>query len=139
MFILGFTIAGFNFRFRWIIMPNMVVIIASVIFIISYILYAEVLRENTYLSRTIEVTDNQKVIDTGMYGVVRHPMYLITIVLFLMIPLILNSLISFFIFLIYPFIIVKRINNEEEVLKRELKGYPEYIKKVKYRLIPFIW
>ena len=120
-------------------MPNMVVIIASVIFIISYILYAEVLRENTYLSRTIEVTDNQKVIDTGMYGVVRHPMYLITIVLFLMIPLILNSLISFFIFLIYPFIIVKRINNEEEVLKRELKGYPEYIKKVKYRLIPFIW
>ncbi len=139
MFILEFTIAGFNFRFRWIIMPNMVVIIASVIFIISYILYAEVFRENTYLSRTIEVTDNQKVIDTGVYGVVRHPMYLITIVLFLMIPLILNSLISFFIFLIYPFIIVKRINNEEEVLKRELKGYPEYIKKVKYRLIPFIW
>ncbi len=139
MFILGFTIAGFNFRFRWIIMPNMVVIIASVIFIISYILYAEVLRENSFLLRTVEVEDNQKLIDTGLYSIVRHPMYTVTIFLFLSIPLILGSIISFVIFLIYPFIIIKRINNEEEVLGRDLKGYKEYQKKVKYKLIPFIW
>ena len=139
MFISGFIIAGLNYKYNWIKLPNIVVIISSIVFIIFYILYAEVLRENTYLSRTIEVVDNQKVIDTGMYGIVRHPMYIITIILFLMIPLVLNSLISFFIFLIYPIIIIIRINNEEKVLEKELKGYIEYKKKVKYRLIPFIW
>lgn len=139
MFISGFIVAGLNYKYNFIILPNIVVIISSIVFIIFYILYAEVLRENTYLSRTIEVVDNQKVIDTGMYGIVRHPMYIVTIILFLMIPLVLNSLISFFIFLIYPIIIVIRINNEEKVLEKELKGYTEYKKKVKYRLIPFIW
>lgn len=139
MFLFGFIIAGLNYRFKWVTLPDIVVIISSIIFIISYILYAEVLRENTYLSRTIGVQENQKVVDTGLYGVVRHPMYSITLLLFLTMPLILGSIISFIIFLIYPFIIVKRIKNEEEVLERELKGYKEYKNKVKYRLIPFIW
>ena len=139
MFILGFSIAGLNYKYNWTHISNTIVYISSIVFVISYILYAEVLRENTYLSRTIEVVDNQKVIDTGMYSIVRHPMYTITIILFLMIPLILGSIISFLIFLIYPFIIIIRINNEEKVLKKELKGYKEYMKKVKYKLIPFIW
>lgn len=139
MFLLGFIIAGLNYRFKWIIIPNIIVIIASILFAISYILYAEVLRENTYLSRTIKVEKNQKVVDTGFYGIVRHPMYSITLMLFLTIPLILGSIISFVIFLIYPFIICKRIINEEEVLEKQLKGYKEYKKKVKYRLIPFVW
>lgn len=139
MFISGFILAGLNYRFNWILLPNIVVLISSIIFIIFYILYAEVLRENTYLSRTIEVVDNQKVIDKGMYGIVRHPMYSVTLILFLMIPLILGSIISFIIFLIYPIIIVIRIKNEEEVLEKELKGYTEYKKKVKYRLIPYIY
>lgn len=139
MFLLGFIIAGLNYRFSWIIIPNSIVIISSILFIISYILYAEVLRENTYLSRTIKVQENQKVVDTGFYGIVRHPMYSVTIILFLTMPLILGSIISFIIFLIYPFIISKRIKNEEKLLEKELKGYAEYKKKVKYRLIPFIW
>lgn len=139
MFLSGFIIAGLNYKYKWIIMPDIVVIISVVVFIISYILYGEVLRENTYLSRTIEVQNDQKVVDTGLYKIVRHPMYSITIFLFLSIPLILNSLISLIIFLIYPFIIILRIKNEEEVLEKELKGYSEYKKKVKYRLIPFIW
>ena len=139
MFILGFVIAGLNYRFNWIKLSNVVTIIASVIFIISYIMYAEVLRENSFLLRTIEVDDNQKVVDTGLYGIVRHPMYLITIILFLMIPLILGSIISFVIFLVYPVIIIKRLNNEEEVLERDLKGYKEYKRKVRYKLIPFVW
>lgn len=139
MFISGFVIAGLNYKYKIIILPDIVVIISSIIFLIFYILYAEVLRENTYLSRTIEVKNNQKVIDTGLYGVVRHPMYLVTIFLFLTIPLILNSLISFIIFLFYPIIIIERINNEEIVLEKELEGYTEYKKKVKYRLIPYIW
>ena len=139
MFLLGFVIAGLNYRFSWITIPNIVIIIASVLFIVSYILYAEVLRENTYLSRTIKVQENQKVVDTGLYGIVRHPMYSITLILFLTMPLILGSLISFIIFLAYPFIIVKRIKNEEEILTKELKGYKEYKKKVKYKLLPFIW
>ena len=138
MFILGFSIAGLNYKYNWTHISNTVVTISSIVFVISYILYAEVLRENTYLSRTIEVVDKQKVIDTGMYSIVRHPMYTITIILFLMIPLILGSIISFLIFLIYPFIIIIRINNEEKVLKKELKGYKEYMKKVKYKLIPYI-
>ena len=138
MFLSGFIIAGLNYRFNWINIPNIVVIISSILFIISYILYAEVLRENTYLSRTIKVQENQTVVDTGLYSIVRHPMYSITLVLFLTMPLILGSVISFIIFLIYPFIIVKRIKNEEKVLE-DLKGYKEYKKKVKYRLIPYIW
>ena len=139
MFLSGFIIAGLNFRFNWIVLPNIVVIIASILFIIAYILYAEVLRENTYLSRTIEVQKNQKVIDKGLYGIVRHPMYAVTILLFLTIPLVLGSIISFLIFLVYPIIIAKRIKNEEKVLEKNLEGYKEYKKKVKYKIIPFIW
>ena len=139
MFLSGFIIAGLNYRYNWIIIPNSVVIISSVIFVFTYILYAEVLRENAYLSRTIEVQENQKVVDTGLYGIVRHPMYATTILLFLTIPLILGSIIWFIIFLMYPFLIAKRIKNEEKVLEKELVGYLEYKKKVKYKVIPFIW
>ena len=139
MFITGFIIAGLNYKYNWFVLPKTAVIIASVIFIISYLIYAEVLRENEYLSRTIEVQDNQKVIDTGLYGIVRHPMYAATIFLFLSMPLILGSIISFVIFLIYPFIIGIRIKNEEKVLEKDLEGYKEYKEKVKYKMIPFIW
>lgn len=139
MFLVGFIVAGLNYRYDWIDIPNVIVIIGSCLFILSYLLYAEVLRENVFLSRTIEVQKEQKVISTGLYGIVRHPMYAITIILFLSIPLILGSLISFVIFLVYPFIIIKRINNEEKVLEKELKGYKDYKNKVKYKLIPFIW
>ena len=139
MFISGFIIAGLNYKYNWTKLPNIVVIVSIILFILSYILYAEVLRENTYLSRTIEVQKDQKVIETGLYGIVRHPMYSVTIILFLTMPLIINSIISFIIFLIYPIIIIKRINNEEKVLESNLKGYKEYKKKVKYKLIPFIW
>lgn len=139
MFCIGFILAGLNFKNKWIELPNIVIKISSIVFIIAYILYAEVLRENTYLSRTIEVQKNQKVIDTGLYGIVRHPMYAVTIVLFLTMPLILGSIISFVVFLIYPIIIAKRIKNEEEVLEKNLVGYKEYKKKVKYRLFPFVW
>lgn len=139
MFLVGFIISGLNYRYSWIVLPKSVVIISSVVFIIAYILYAEVLRENAYLSRTIEVQENQKVVDTGLYGIVRHPMYATTILLFLSMPLILGSIISFAIFLVYPFIIAKRIKNEEEVLEKELVGYSDYKKKVKYKVIPFIW
>ena len=139
MFVLGFVTAGLNFRFQWIILPKWVSLAAAVVFLLSYLLYAEVLRENTYLSRTIEVQENQKVIDTGLYGIVRHPMYSVTILLFLSMPLVLGSLISFVIFLVYPAILSKRIRNEEEVLEKELTGYSEYKKKVKYKVIPFIW
>lgn len=139
MFISGFIVAGLNYRYSWIEIPSIAVIISSIIFEISYMLYFEVLRENTYLLRTIEVEDNQKVVDTGLYSIVRHPMYLVTIILFLCIPLILGSIISLIIFLIYPIIIIKRIKNEEQVLEKELIGYTEYMRKVKYRLIPFMW
>lgn len=139
MFIVGFIIAGLNYRFSWIIMPRIIVIISIILFVISYILYGIILKENVYLSRTIKVVDEQKLVDTGFYKIVRHPMYLITIVLFLAIPLILNSFISFIIFLVYPLIIVKRINNEEKVLESELKGYKDYEKRVKYRLVPYVW
>ena len=139
MFLVGFIIAGLNYRYNWITIPTPVVIGSSVVFVLAYILYAEVLRENAYLSRTIEVQENQKVVDTGLYGVVRHPMYASTILLFLSMPLVLGSLISFVIFLVYPFIIAKRIKNEEDVLEKNLRGYSEYKKKVKYKLIPFIW
>ena len=139
MFLAGFIVAGLNYRYGWIVFPNIVVIISSVVFVIAYILYAEVLRENAYLSRTIEVQENQKVVDTGLYGIVRHPMYAVTILLFLAMPLVLGSIISFLIFLVYPFIIAKRIKNEEAVLEKELDGYTEYKDKVKYKMIPFIW
>ena len=139
MFLTGFIVSGLNYRYNWTNLPDIVVIISSILFVISYILYAEVLRENESLSRTIKVEKNQKVVDSGLYKIVRHPMYTITIVLFLTMPLILNSIISFIIFLIYPFIIIKRIKNEEEVLEKELKGYKEYQKKVKYKLIPHIY
>ncbi len=139
MFLAGFIVAGLGYRFNWYILPFSVTIGGAIIFLLAYILYAEVLRENTYLSRTIEVQENQKVIDTGLYGIIRHPMYSATILLFLSIPLILGSVFSFIIFLAYPLIIAKRIKGEEELLERELEGYKEYKKKVKYRLIPFIW
>ena len=139
MFILGFVLAGLGYRFNWFILPNIVVIIASIVFIISYALYAEVLRENKYLARTIKVEKSQQVVDKRLYGIVRHPMYMVTIIMFLMIPLVLGSIYSFIIFLGYPILIIKRINNEEEVLTKELKGYKEYKKKVKYKLIPFIY
>ena len=139
MFILGFIVSGLNYRFNWVNLPDVVVVLASLVFLFSYILYAEVLRENIYLSRTIKIQKDQKVIDTGLYKIVRHPMYFSTLLLFLSIPLILNSLISFIIFLLYPFIIIKRIKHEEILLEKELKGYKEYKKKVKYKLIPFIW
>lgn len=139
MFLTGFITAGLSYRYGWGQLPDVVVTISSILFVIAYILYAEVLRENSYLSRTIKVEKQQEVVDTGLYRIVRHPMYSITILLFLMIPLILGSFPSFILFLIYPFILVKRIKNEEVVLEKELKGYSEYKKKVKYRLIPFIW
>ncbi len=139
MFLIGLIIAGLNYKYKWIVIPNVVVIISSVLFILAYILYAEILRENTYLSRTIEVQENQKVIDTGLYAIVRHPMYAVTILLFLTIPLILGSVMSFLIFLVYPIIISKRIKNEEKVLEKELSGYAEYKDRVKYKVIPFIW
>jgi len=139
MFISGFIVAGLDYRYQWLILPKWVVFVATAVFLFAYLLFAEVLRENPYLSRTIEVQENQKVIDTGLYGIVRHPMYTSTILLFLSMPLILGSFFSFLIFLIYPLIVVKRIKNEEEVLEKNLEGYPEYKKRVKYRLIPFIW
>lgn len=139
MFIAAFVSAGLSFRFGWLMLPFPVSIFFAVVFLAAYALYAEVLRENTYLSRTIEVQEDQKVIDTGLYGIVRHPMYMTTVFLFLAMPLVLGSVISFVIMLSYIPIIVKRIRNEEEVLTKDLQGYKEYKKKVKYRLIPFIW
>lgn len=139
MFLVGFIVAGLGYRFNWFMLPKIAVIIGAVIFLIAYILYAEVLRENTYLSRTVEVVENQKVISTGLYSVVRHPMYSVTLLLFLSMPIVLGSIYSFLIFLLYPFIIVKRIKGEEELLEKELDGYSEYKHKVKYRLIPFVW
>ncbi len=139
MFVAGFIVAGLDFRFNWHTLPRNVVVFAMVVFLIAYILYAEVLRENTYSSRTIEVQENQKVIDRGLYTIVRHPMYGASVLLFLAMPLVLGSVYAFLIFLGYPFIIAKRIKGEEELLEKELDGYREYMKKVKYRLIPFIW
>jgi protein-S-isoprenylcysteine O-methyltransferase Ste14 len=139
MFVGGFIAAGLSFRFGFLCLPMWVSVIAAVIFLIGYVMYAEVLRENEYLSRTVEVQEEQKVIDTGLYGVIRHPMYTATILMFCSAPLVLGSVVSFVIFLIYPIIIVKRIGNEEKVLENGLKGYGEYKQKVKYRLLPFVW
>ena len=139
LFIAAFVVAGLNWRFRWCVLPDWAVWVAAVLFLLCYLLYAEVLRENTYLSRTIEVQENQKVIDTGLYGIVRHPMYMATTVLFLAMPLVLASPISFLIMLLYLPLIAKRIKNEESVLEEGLEGYKEYKTRVKYRVIPFIW
>ena len=139
MFVVGFIVAGLGFRFGLYTLPKGVSHGAAVVFLVAYILYAEVLHENTYLSRTIEVQENQRVIDTGLYGIVRHPMYSVTLLLFLSMPIVLGSVYSFLIFLAYPFIIAKRIKDEEKFLEKELEGYLEYKQKVKYRLIPFIW
>ena len=139
MFLLVFILAGLNYRFKWIILPEIAVYIGIAIFLLSYALFGEVLRENRYLSRVIEVQKDQKVVDSGLYGIVRHPMYFATLFLFLSMPLVLNSLPSFIVMLSYIPIIVKRIRNEEEVLEKELSGYKEYKRKVRYRLIPFMY
>ena len=139
IFLLAFILAGLNFRFGWFKLPTIVIIIASIIFLLAYIMYAEVLRENEYLSRTVEVSENQKVVDSGLYGIVRHPMYTSTIFLFLSMPLVLDSIFSFVVMLVYPIIIIFRIRNEEKVLENELIGYKEYKEKVKYKLVPYLW
>lgn len=139
MFIATFVAAGLNYRFQWIPLPPIVSYIFAVVFLIGYTLYAEVLKENEYLSRTVEVQENQKVIDTGLYGVVRHPMYMSTFILFLSMPLVLGSVISFIIMLVYIPIIAKRIRNEEQVLEAGLEGYTEYKTRMKYKVLPFVW
>ena len=139
MFIAGFVVAGLDFRFGWSNMPAGVVIAASVLFLVAYALYAEVMRENAYLSRTIQVEQGQTVVDTGLYGIVRHPMYAVTILLFLMVPLVLGSWYALIAFAFYPVIIVIRLTDEEELLTKELPGYCQYRRKVKYRIIPFVW
>ena len=139
MFIAAFVVAGLNFRFGWLTLPNWIPILFAVVFLLAYALYAEVMRENAYLSRTVEVQENQQVVDTGLYGIVRHPMYMTTLLLFLSMPLVLGSVISFLIMLLYLPIITKRMRNEEQVLAEGLPGYAEYMKKIKYRVIPFIW
>ena len=139
MFLAGFLAAGLSFRFGFLLVPGWVSCGAAAVFLAAYVLYAEVLRENTWLSRTIEVQENQKVVDRGLYGIVRHPMYAVTLLLFLSMPLVLGSAVSFVIFLAYPFIIAQRIRSEEAFLEKELPGYREYCEKVKYRLVPFVW
>ena len=139
MFIAGFLLAGFDQRFGWSEMPAWVVAVAAVVMLCGYGLYAEVMRENAYLSRTVEVQENQKVISTGLYGIVRHPMYAATLVLYLAMPIVLGSWVALIPFLAYPFIIARRIRNEEQVLEEGLAGYREYEQQVRYRLVPFIW
>jgi protein-S-isoprenylcysteine O-methyltransferase Ste14 len=139
LFITAFVLAGLNWRFGWYVLPDWVVCVAAVLFLASYLLYAEVMRENTYLSRTVEVQDNQKVIDTGLYGIVRHPMYTATTIMFLTMPLVLGSPISFLVILGYIPVIAKRIGNEEALLEEGLEGYKDYKKKVRYKMIPFLW
>ncbi len=139
MFIAGFVVAGLDFRFGWSVMPMPVTITASVLFLASYALYAEVMRENAYLSRTIKVEEGQKVVDTGLYGIVRHPMYMATLLLFTMMPIVLGSWFALLVFALYPPIIVVRLLDEEEMLTRELPGYAAYKKKVKYRILPYVW
>ena len=139
MFLAAFVVAGLNFRFGWIVLPDWVSYVSAVVFLLAYGLYAEVLRENVWLSRTVEVQENQKVIDTGLYGVVRHPMYMSTLLLFLAMPLVLGSVISFVIMLAYIPIIARRIRNEEQVLESGLEGYTDYKKRVRYKVIPFVW
>ncbi len=139
MFIAGFMVAGLDYRFGWSKMPLWVTVTASVLFLAAYGLYAEVMRENAYLSRTIKVEEGQKVVDTGLYGIVRHPMYMATVLLFLMIPVVLGSWYALIVFAFYPAIIIVRLKDEEDLLTRELPGYAEYKQRVKYRIIPFVW
>lgn len=139
MFIAGFVLAGLSFRFGWVMLPGAVSWVGAALFLLSYLMYGEVLRENTYLSRTVEVQQGQRVIDTGLYGIVRHPMYSVTVIMFLSMPLVLGSGLSFAVFLFYPLIMARRIVNEEALLERELEGYSEYKKKVRYKIIPFVW
>lgn len=139
MFIAAFALAGLNFRFGWLSLPQWVVWAGSVLFLLAYLMWGEVLRENAWLSRTVEVQEGQVVIDSGLYGIVRHPMYAASVLLFLSMPLVLNSIFSFLVMLAYLPLISKRILNEEKLLKKELPGYEEYMERVKYRLIPFIW
>lgn len=139
MFLAAFVIAGLNFRFGWLRLPSWVVHAAAVLFLLAYLMWAEVMRENAFLSRTVEVQEGQTVVDTGLYGVVRHPMYAASLVLFLSMPLVLGSIFSFLVMLLYPPLIVRRIRGEERLLKKELPGYEEYCARVKYRLIPFVW
>ena len=139
MFIAGFVVAGLDFRFGWSVMPQWVTIAASVLFLISYALYAEVMRENAYLSRTIKVEEGQTVVDTGLYGIVRHPMYAVTILLFMVMPLVLGSWYALIPFAFYPAIIIVRLKDEEALLTKKLPGYEAYKQKVKYRIIPFVW
>ena len=139
MFVAGFVLAGLDYRFGWTQLPLWLVYGAAVAFLLGYAMFGEVMRENAYLSRTVEVQENQVVIDTGLYGIVRHPMYTATVVMFLAMPLVLGSAVSLLVFLVYPLLIAKRIRNEEQVLEEGLAGYSEYKQKVKYRMIPFIW
>jgi protein-S-isoprenylcysteine O-methyltransferase Ste14 len=139
LFLAMFVIAGLNYRLGWWILPEWLVITGAILFLLGYAMYAEVMRENVWLSRTVEVQNNQQVVDTGLYGIVRHPMYSATLILFLTMPLVLASPWSFVIMLLYVPVVVKRIHNEEMVLKQELGGYKEYIQRIRYRLIPFIW
>ena len=139
LLVASFIVAGLDYRFDWSNVSSLIVAIASVVLLVGYALYAEVLRENVYLSRVVEVQEGQRVIDTGLYGIVRHPMYAVTVLLFLSMPLVLGSIPAFLVFLCYPAIIAKRIRNEEQVLSRDLPGYQEYCGRVRWRLIPFIW
>ena len=139
MFVGGFVLSGLNFRYGWHTLPRWVVYGGAALFLLAYVLYAEVLRENTWLSRSIEVQEGQQVVDTGLYGIVRHPMYFATVLLFLSMPLVLGSIHAFLLFLVYPLLLVKRIRNEEELLERELPGYREYEQKVRWRMLPFLW
>lgn len=139
MFVVGFVVAGLDYRFSWSRMPMWLTVAASVLFLLSYALYAEVMRENAYLSRTIKVEEGQTVVDTGLYGIVRHPMYMATLSLFLSMPLVLGSWYALMVFAFYPAIIIVRLKDEEELLTRELPGYADYKKKVKYRILPFVW
>lgn len=139
MFIAGFVLSALDYRFTWSVVPLWLTIVASILFLLGYGMYAEVMRENAYLSRTIEVQEGQQLIDTGLYGIVRHPMYTATILMFTSIPLILGSFWSLIIFAIYPLLMVLRIKNEEQVLAAGLKGYTDYQQRVKWRLLPFVW
>lgn len=139
LFIASFLVAALNYRYHWYTLPTIIPYIASIVFLIGYALYAEVMRENVWLSRTIEVQDNQSVVSTGLYGIVRHPMYMATVLMYLAMPLVLGSLIAFIIMMLYIPIIIRRINDEEQLLRTQLKGYSEYCQKVRWRLIPYIY